>query len=279
MQRYVVGLLCAWLLSFSWCAVQHTTQPTDQISTWQLLARTEKAIGRENIKNSVKITDYVLLWKKIIDDTHQELYLIWNFEEFGLDSYGDIVIWWWASKIPFVLGITKENGTRTYGYSKQAPDGSLFLKWLKELFPQDIVQVINGWTYVMQIDRPLWERAEEALGKKIYTPYSWSRPRLLGKRCEINVDRYLDQWLQEFKKTDSSCIWENGIDYTMIFGSGWYYQDFLRDINSQATRKFSWSTGVVLVQEQDNSWTIVHQRRIRIIEATNDTMKIKLDIL
>jgi hypothetical protein len=281
MQRYVVFLICTWLFLLSWCTVPKNVNSidTNQITQKQLIDRTTKAIAWENIKNSVKIVDYALLWTKLIDDNHQELYLVWNFEEFGLDTYGDIIVWWWASQIPFVLGITKQNGIRTYAYNKQAPDGSLFLKWLNELFPKEIVQEINGWTYTMQINRPLWKRAEELLDKKIYTPYSWSRPRLLGKRCEININKYLDQWLQEFKKTDNNCVWANGIDYTMIFGSGWHYQDFLIDPNSKAIRRFSWWTGVVVVQEQDNSWNIVHQRRIRIIESTNDTMKIKMDII
>ena len=283
MQKSTLLLLCAWLFLLSWCTIQQKVNIQSSTSTWsitqeQLLNRTEKSIARENIKNSVKIVDYAWLWTKVIDQNHQELYLVWNFGEFGLDEYGDIIGWWWAGHIPFVLGIKKQGNTWIYEYNKQAPDGELYLSGLYKLFPKEIAQEIKDWNYVMQINKPFLERAEKLLGKNIYTPYSWSRLPLLGKRCEININKYLDQWLQEFRKTNTNCIWANGIDYTMIFESGWQYQDFLVEPNVPATRKFSWSTGSILIQERDNVWNILHQRRIRIIESINDTIKIKMDI-
>lgn len=269
-----------WLMVFGWCTSQTNENEvfTRNILPEQLLNRTEKAIARETMANSVKIIDYAWLWTKKVDNEHMKIYLIGDFREFGLDKYGDIIAWWGAWRIPFVLYIKKNGDNRMYEKSEQASDGNMYRESLYRIFSQEVAKKIEKNEYVMYIQRPFLERAEKLLGKELYTPFSWSREPIIGKRCEININKYLEEWAQEFKKTNENCIWWNGIDYTMIFSSGGQYQDFLVNQGTKAVWKFSGWTGTVLVQEYNNSWSITHQKRIRIIESTNDTIKIKMDI-
>lgn len=230
---------------------------------------------RHGKEDTILIANYSLLGENTIDETHKELYVFGLFEEFE-DSERWIIKGGWALW-PYVLWVKKEDNTWKYDYNISPQEWASQKGQLKALFPPSILSKYYPWKFEMYITTPAYVRAEEELWKKVYVPYSGQRNTIYGKRCETDINKYVDQ--QVFKRSDQNCFWENWIDYTLIFGKNWTFQDFLVGARNTASWKFSGSTWTVLVEERDNNWVVRSQRRITIIDYSSGQLTLVYDIL
>ena len=177
-------------------------------------------------ERSNNFVNIAFLWEKDLGNWYSDYYIYARGQWYYVDSRWNLTSSCWYA-IPIKLNVNHEGWTYAVNDYETAKDWSEYMDSLKEMFPEEAIEMLTNENYKFEDERTLLEMAEESFGVKVIPEekkiYSCSFCDKLWyyeeNQDEENKDEVWEdnELLFNYVANDN---WKN----TIFFGSDWKFE-------------------------------------------------------